>query len=369
MALEIELKLRCDKSALPALGRQLTALGGVKQRAITLANTYYDTPALSLHDKRIALRVRQAGRRLLQTVKTAGTVKNGLSQRNEWECAYTGQFDFALVDDLPLKEFLTKHAASLTPIFTTHFKRTRWLIAFDKAQIEVALDVGGIEVGAWHEPIFELEFELLSGDAQALHALHHKLADTAALLPENASKAERGYALARAAVTKVSSRKAKMKAPKMDTHGMDLLLWRHAEAEDGSPDDTRALTARGKKQAQEVAQWLINHEPKKLRVISSPAKRTVQTVSAFTDKFETDRRLAPGRDVADLLAATGWPDSGGAVLVVGHQPTLGRLAALLLGGVEADWSIKKGALWWFSNRVREGDAQTVLRAVVSPEML
>ena len=140
MALEIELKLRCDKSALPALARQLTALGGVKQRAITLANTYYDTPALSLHDKRIALRVRQAGRRLLQTVKTAGTVKNGLSQRNEWECAYTGQFDFALVDDLPLKQFLTKHAASLTPIFTTHFKRTRWLIAFDKAQIEARAD-------------------------------------------------------------------------------------------------------------------------------------------------------------------------------------------------------------------------------------
>jgi phosphohistidine phosphatase len=57
------------------------------------------------------------------------------------------------------------------------------------------------------------------------------------------------------------------------------------------------------------------------------------------------------------------------VLLVGHQPTLGHLASLLLAGAEADWSIKKGAIWWFSKRSREGRDQTVLRAVINPEML
>ncbi|MBI5792167.1 MAG: histidine phosphatase family protein, partial [Rhodocyclales bacterium] len=53
----------------------------------------------------------------------------------------------------------------------------------------------------------------------------------------------------------------------------------------------------------------------------------------------------------------------------GHQPTLGRVAALLLGGAEDDWTVKKGAVWWFSNRTREGETQTVLRGVISPDLL
>jgi len=57
------------------------------------------------------------------------------------------------------------------------------------------------------------------------------------------------------------------------------------------------------------------------------------------------------------------------VLVIGHQPTLGRLAALLLGGEEADWSVKKGGVWWFSNRVRNDETQTVLRVVLNPDLL
>ena len=56
-------------------------------------------------------------------------------------------------------------------------------------------------------------------------------------------------------------------------------------------------------------------------------------------------------------------------MIVGHQPSLGRLASLLLAGQEADWSIKKGALWWLTNRVRRGDAQTVLRAMIPVELL
>jgi phosphohistidine phosphatase len=85
--------------------------------------------------------------------------------------------------------------------------------------------------------------------------------------------------------------------------------------------------------------------------------------------FEVEPRIAVGVDTADLIAAADWPEHSGAVLLVGHQPTLGRLASLLLSGAEADWSVKKGAVWWFSKRSREGRDQTVLRAVMNPEML
>lgn len=149
---------------------------------------------------------------------------------------------------------------------------------------------------------------------------------------------------------------------------MDLLLWRHAEAVDGSPDHARELTARGHKQARTVADWLQPRQPKKLRVLVSPTLRTRQTAAAFTDDFEIVSQLAPECNVADLLAAAGWPDGGGAVMIVGHQPPLGRLAALLLSGQEADWTIKKGALWWFTTRVRDGESQTVLRAVVPADL-
>ena len=160
---------------------------------------------------------------------------------------------------------------------------------------------------------------------------------------------------------------------------MNLLLWRHAEAEQGMPDLKRKLTARGEKQAAQMARWIKANAPKKLRIVVSPAQRCQQTVSALGLPFETDRRLSTDGNVANLLAAVGWPDGGGdngsegkpdgdTVLVVGHQPTLGQTAALLLCGDEAEWTIKKGALWWFTNRVREGETQTVLRAVIPSEL-
>ncbi len=150
---------------------------------------------------------------------------------------------------------------------------------------------------------------------------------------------------------------------------MDLLLWRHAEAEDGEDDLRRRLTDRGQKQAKAMAQWIRAHQPKDLRIIVSHSVRTQQTAEALKLPFETQRKIGPDACVSELIAAAGWPDASGSVLLVGHQPSLGRLAALLLGGQEADWSIKKGALWWLSNRSRRGETQTVLRGVMPVEFL
>ena len=150
---------------------------------------------------------------------------------------------------------------------------------------------------------------------------------------------------------------------------MDLLLWRHAEAVEGIPDLTRELTERGQRQAQKVAGWLDKHKPKRLKVLSSPAMRTRQTASAFTDEFEIITALGIEASVADLIAASGWPHSSGACMIVGHQPTLGRLIALLLAGEEQELSVKKGSLWWLTSRTREEEHQTVLRTVISPDFL
>jgi len=150
---------------------------------------------------------------------------------------------------------------------------------------------------------------------------------------------------------------------------MDLILWRHAEAEDGLPDLERRLTPRGQKHAARVAQWLLQRLPAKFAVLASPARRAQETAQALGVPMRTVASLAPGAAVRDILAAIEWPDRKNAVVVVGHQPDLGRAAAFLLSGAEAPWSLKKGGAWWLSSRTRDDAAQIVVRAVVAPDFV
>lgn len=150
---------------------------------------------------------------------------------------------------------------------------------------------------------------------------------------------------------------------------MDLILWRHAEAEDGFDDMKRALTKRGEKQARQMGIWLKTRLPEHCEILVSPAVRAQQTAVALDKPFKTEGKIAPGASVAEVISASGWPDKHGAVLLVGHQPWLGQVAALLLSGSDIEWSMKKGAVWWLSKRVREGETQTVLRASMAPDLL
>jgi phosphohistidine phosphatase len=150
---------------------------------------------------------------------------------------------------------------------------------------------------------------------------------------------------------------------------MDLLLWRHAEAREGSPDHLRELTPKGFKQAEKVANFLRQHLPTDCRILVSPAVRTRQTVNALTDKFSLVPTIAPGASAADVLTAAGWPNSGGTVLVVGHQPTLGSVAAQLMGCDSYALSVRKGGLWWFTHRERDGQVHAILRLVISADFL
>jgi phosphohistidine phosphatase len=149
---------------------------------------------------------------------------------------------------------------------------------------------------------------------------------------------------------------------------MDLVIWRHAEAEDGVPDLERKLTAKGRKQAERVAQWLTQRLPARFVLLSSPAVRAQQTAEALGVPIKIDNTLAPGATPAAIVKACGWPDYKSAAVVVGHQPDLGRALAELLGA-RGGFSLKKGSLWWISNRVRDEKDQVVVRAVASPDLL
>ncbi|RYY72427.1 MAG: histidine phosphatase family protein, partial [Comamonadaceae bacterium] len=143
---------------------------------------------------------------------------------------------------------------------------------------------------------------------------------------------------------------------------MDLILWRHAEAEDereGLADLDRALTARGEKQSARMAAWLDRLLPDEARIISSPALRCQQTAMALGRRFRPREQLQPGATVADVLEAAQWPEARTAMVIVGHQPVLGEVGAQLLRMDGGQCAIRKGSAWWLRTRERDGAIQTV----------
>ena len=150
---------------------------------------------------------------------------------------------------------------------------------------------------------------------------------------------------------------------------MDLILWRHAEAEIGEPDDGRLLTPKGIKQANRMAEWLDRHLPNGCKILVSPASRTLLTAQALNRKFKIHPGLAQDATASDLLNAANWPNGREPVVLVGHQPALGQLAALLIAGVEQNWTIRKGNVWWIARRERDGGTETFLRAIAAPDLI
>lgn len=150
---------------------------------------------------------------------------------------------------------------------------------------------------------------------------------------------------------------------------MELILWRHAEAAAGEPDAARPLTERGRRQAERMARFLAPRLPGDLRVIVSPARRAQETARALGRSFETVERIAPGCDVASLLDAAGWPGSGRPVLAVGHQPTLGEVAARLVEGREASWDLGTGAACWLQARPRKDGREAMLLLSIEQAIL
>lgn len=152
---------------------------------------------------------------------------------------------------------------------------------------------------------------------------------------------------------------------------MELILWRHAEAKSGDSDEGRALSPRGKREATKMAGWLDVNLPERCKVWVSPSLRTVQTAEVLGRKFRVHPDLGPDADAVTVLSAINWPEGKEPVVIVGHQPALGQIAALLMSGVQQDWKIRRGDVWWISQKERKksGEKGIFLKVVMSPEML
>lgn len=150
---------------------------------------------------------------------------------------------------------------------------------------------------------------------------------------------------------------------------MELILWRHADAEDGMPDSERELTAKGLKQAARMAKWLRARIPENAAILVSPAKRAQQTARALSPNFRTVNEIGTSATPEDVLRAVGWPGDDRTVVVVGHQPTLGETAARLMTGKKGEWTLKKGAVAWLARRSNATDTRAHLRAWISVDLL
>ncbi|HET7671607.1 MAG TPA: histidine phosphatase family protein [Burkholderiales bacterium] len=138
---------------------------------------------------------------------------------------------------------------------------------------------------------------------------------------------------------------------------MEIILWRHADAEPGADDLARRLTRRGEQEAAAMAQWLRGRLPAAYTLLASPAVRAQQTAAALQPPV-TDKSLAPGASVAAIRKAA--EKHNGLVIIVGHQPDLGRAAAQF-AGAPGEWHVEKGAIVWLTG--------PRLRAWLSPDLL
>lgn len=158
----------------------------------------------------------------------------------------------------------------------------------------------------------------------------------------------------------------------------NLILWRHAEAEDISTADVdlhRALTKRGRKDALKMAKWLNAHIPKEVEVLCSPARRCLETADALNKGLKGSRKreiemvdfLGVDSPVEAIIEQVLNEDSSKTLVLVGHQPNLGELVAKLIGMQEFACVIKKGAVWWLRQRLVDGHLQTYLFTVQNPD--
>ncbi|MBX3617930.1 phosphohistidine phosphatase SixA [Nitrosomonas sp.] len=150
---------------------------------------------------------------------------------------------------------------------------------------------------------------------------------------------------------------------------MELILWRHAEAENNYPDTARKLTSNGLDQAKRMADWLRAKLPENTRVIVSPTMRTQQTATALTEDFVTNAAIGPGANVQAILDAAGWPGASGAVVIVGHQPTIGEVVSHLIPVVPSGLNVRKGSVWWIRGEEKNNEIEAILHAVIYPDML
>jgi triphosphatase len=193
MSQEIELKLAINPQSIAAF-TQLAFIRDVQRDEFQLENTYFDTEQQALTAVGSALRIRKTPQGYVQTLKNKGRNIGGLHQRMEWEHDISEpELNLGLFPADALPEGMVR--ADLKPLFQTNFHRTRWLIEYRSAQIELVLDSGEVIAKEGKDAISELELELKQGELRDLLALALEISQEVAVMPSDISKAERGYRL------------------------------------------------------------------------------------------------------------------------------------------------------------------------------
>jgi phosphohistidine phosphatase len=117
---------------------------------------------------------------------------------------------------------------------------------------------------------------------------------------------------------------------------IDLYLVQHGEAKSEAEDPERPLTEKGRDEVARVAQFLRQRGARPETIRHSGKRRAEQTAAIFADALApavpaaAASGLAPNDPVEPVAAEL--EREGGAVMLVGHQPFMGRLAAYLLTG-------------------------------------
>ena len=211
MPAEIELKLALDRAAVRraamiARHPAVLAVRAGRLRTARVQSTYYDTPECALEHAGVALRLRRDGRRWLQTVK-GPPLENASGalhahDEHEWRLAKRG-LDVALLGHTPWHKLFAKlqKRDDLVPLFVTDVVRRSVALKFPEGTTAtLAIDVGAIRStrpAGRRVPIAEIEIEIGDGSAGPAYALAQSLLDDWPLSIATASKAARGYALAR----------------------------------------------------------------------------------------------------------------------------------------------------------------------------
>ena len=193
---ELELKLLFPSAKADRLLRctAVRAMAhGARPAAAHLVTRYFDTPDRRLKAKDIAVRVREDGKRRIQTVKLPGKGSTGLQHYREIEREIAGEEPDAKL--IPGKKMRARVADSLVPVFTTTFERTTMPLKLNGATIELAIDQGEIAADGHRAPINEAELELKSGAPERLFEVALKLHETNPFRLGLATKAARGYLL------------------------------------------------------------------------------------------------------------------------------------------------------------------------------
>jgi phosphohistidine phosphatase len=94
----------------------------------------------------------------------------------------------------------------------------------------------------------------------------------------------------------------------------------------------------------------------------------VQTAEGLGRKFQVVEALNTDSTPQAILEASGWPNARLPVVIVGHQPLLGQVAALIFSGAVHDWKIRKASVLWIAHK-GEADPAPFVRLAAGPDMV